>query len=145
MRSRIATGSRRRGCRNVGKCVWCDSDDRTGFVNRVSHAVHTHPACFKKKYKLIKSPPRWSCSPPACPLDGDADFFVIMQVAGFKRKEGHRERGSEKSGEGRNGETPPLHMLTLPLVHMHICMQLVYTFLSSHRQRWCIVNLYNFH
>ena len=40
-----------------------------------------------------------------------------MQVAAFKDERNEGVKGVAVGG--RDAETPPLHMLTLPLVHMH--------------------------
>lgn len=54
-------------------------------------------------------------------------IFVIMQVAGFRRKERQREqRKGKERGQGRDGETPSLHLLNTSLLHMDAaCVQLL--------------------
>lgn len=63
---------------------------------------NTSPALFRHNLPFLawadknQSPPQWSCSPDKSPQPalwtGMQIFFVIMQVAGFKRKEGWREQ-----------------------------------------------------
>lgn len=60
----------------------------------------------------------------------EMQIFVIVQVAGFKMKEWQREQRIEKRGGGRDGETPPLHAVNKPLLHMDAAC--VHPFLKVH-------------
>lgn len=122
---------RPRGCRNLGKCVRCDSDDSGTFLPCCSH---TNLPVFDAVLQPDKnqSLSRWSCSPhkslPA--LWTGMQIFVIMQVAGFKREEGQRGKREWKQWRRKRKvrRLPSICSICLSSV----CMQLRSTSFSLH-------------
>ena len=85
-------------------------------MSLVKHAVSTQQACF-----FLSLEGKLNLHPVLSLTDANV---VIMQVAGFKRKEGQREQGSESSGGGGDADTPPIHMLAA-LVHLLLSTEAV--------------------